>query len=34
MYLAALYQKTELLTISSQLKVELNSSLWQMIAAD
>ena len=33
MYLVALYQKTKLQTILSQLKLELNSSFWQMIAA-
>ena len=32
-YLEALYQKTDLKMISSQLKLELNSSLWQIIAA-
>ena len=35
MYLVALYQKKKLSwkTISSQLKLELNSALWQIIAA-
>ena len=32
-YLVTLYQKTELETISSQLKLEFNSSLWQIIVA-
>ena len=34
MYLVALYQKAKWKTNPSQLKLELKSSLWQMIATD